>query len=69
MPLANLSSVFCLTSSNNCININNLGLLVICNVRPKTKVWGGGVWNGRGSLEWEGVFGMGGGVWKKILLL
>jgi len=30
---------------------------------------GGGVWNERGCLEWEGVFGMGGGVWKKIPLL
>ena len=26
---------------------------------------GGGIWNGRGYLEWEGVFGMGGGIWKK----
>ena len=25
---------------------------------------GGGLWNGRGCLEWEGVFGMGEGVWK-----
>ena len=30
---------------------------------------GGGIWNGRGYLEWEGVFGMGGGIWKKIPLL
>ena len=30
---------------------------------------GGGVWNGSGCLAWEGVFGMGGGVWEKIPLL
>ena len=33
-------------------------------------VWDGrGVWNGRGYLKLEGVFEMGGGIWKKIPLL
>ena len=61
----NLSSVFHLTSSKNYININNSCLLVICNVRPKIKVWGGGVWNGRGCLEKNStVMNENSGVWE-----
>ena len=27
---------------------------------------GGGIWNGKGYLEWEVLSGMGGGIWEKI---